>query len=625
MSSRSMLTGALLLIPILCGTGCASGTQMNWGLGRAKPTSEAVGDKTAAEDNAKLAEKAPAPAAKSKRNPFLPFSKRSIDEARKESAAADVARSSTPTTETSKAENDSGLIHADVDSEAPDGTNHDVDSSGRSKVQNADGVSDPNETAQSRIQPVGGTSSPRNAPGKVSHNADLLKRINTELSDLPAKERAELFHNLKSLDPAMVDQILKIRRMSRNISQNPQAAEAASSLDGGGHSLTSPDGKSNARPSVPVLTSPGDPAKRSGLGQSDPWSTEPNSPKTETLVLGESKPIGPPPPQLSQLPKITPSDGTAQGTDAELPPSPAPAAENVAANTAGTTDVDRSVTNIGLTGTGAQSQAVVFPPAQADPSSGSLTVSALEPKPISERNPPATLASLIAQTEQELSKLPLGTTPEEQQRFLEKHVFLRMLYWMNKQQERALQPVPGIDPADQEFWQQVFWAMTNYFDSQTIPDEADRAAQTLDQMRSAVQRLQEKAKLEIHNVAFCHKITSFGNYERFNKDEFTPGQPVLIYGEIVNFKSEATADGQYRTILKSTLEIYRAGPQGELVERIPFPATEDLCRQPRTDYFHSYEFTIPKRITLGPHVLKLVVEDQLSKKLATYTINFMVK
>ncbi len=70
-------------------------------------------------------------------------------------------------------------------------------------------------------------------------------------------------------------------------------------------------------------------------------------------------------------------------------------------------------------------------------------------------------------------------------------------------------------------------------------------------------------------------------------------------GEIVNFKSEATADGQYRTILKSTLEIYRAGPQGELVERIPFPATEDLCRQPRTDYFHSYEFTIPKRITLG--------------------------
>ncbi|MFN0198530.1 MAG: hypothetical protein ACKVT0_17425 [Planctomycetaceae bacterium] len=621
MSSRSLLTGALLLMPILYGTGCASGTQMNWGLGRSKSTAEP------ADDKAEVAENAPAPAAKSKRNPFLPFSKKKVDDAAKSSAADAVAQATTPPPGNSKSEIDPGLMHADVELNA--GESNDVDTSGRSKVQNADGVNDTENAAQDNIQPVGGTASPGH--GKVSHNVDLLKRINTELSDLPAKERAELFHNLKSLEPAMVDQILKIRRMSRNISQNPRAAEAAASLDGGGHTLTSPDGNSNARRSVPLLTSTGDPAKRSGLGQSDPWSTEPAPQKTETLILGESKPIGPPPPQLSQLPTITPSDVAPQETETGLPLSPAPAGENSASNAAGTADGDQSVTNVGLTGNATPtpaantSQVVVFPPAQADPASGSLTVSTPESKPAIERKTEASLESLIAQAEQELSKLPLGTTPEEQQRFLEKHVFLRMLYWMNKQQERALQPVPGIDPADQEFWQQLFWGMTNYFDSQTIPDEADRAAQTLDQMRSAVQRLQEKAKLEIHNVAFCHKITSFGNYERFNRDEFTPGQPVLIYGEIVNFKSEATADGQYRTILKSTLEIYRAGPQGELVERIPFPATEDLCRQPRTDYFHSYEFTIPKRITLGPHVLKLVVEDQLSKKLATYTINFMVK
>ena len=44
-----------------------------------------------------------------------------------------------------------------------------------------------------------------------------------------------------------------------------------------------------------------------------------------------------------------------------------------------------------------------------------------------------------------------------------------MLYLMSGQQERALQAIPGLDPADQEFWQQTFWGLTNYFDSASIP------------------------------------------------------------------------------------------------------------------------------------------------------------
>jgi hypothetical protein len=31
--------------------------------------------------------------------------------------------------------------------------------------------------------------------------------------------------------------------------------------------------------------------------------------------------------------------------------------------------------------------------------------------------------------------------------------------------------------------------------------------------------------------------------ERVKRDEFTPGQLVLLYAEVENFKSEATADG----------------------------------------------------------------------------------
>jgi hypothetical protein len=58
---------------------------------------------------------------------------------------------------------------------------------------------------------------------------------------------------------------------------------------------------------------------------------------------------------------------------------------------------------------------------------------------------------------------------------------------------------------------------------------------------------------------------------------------------------------------------------------MPFPPTTDLCQNQRRDYFHSYEFTVPQRIAIGPHVMKLTVEDQLSQKLATYTLNFTVK
>lgn len=172
---------------------------------------------------------------------------------------------------------------------------------------------------------------------------------------------------------------------------------------------------------------------------------------------------------------------------------------------------------------------------------------------------------------------------------------------------------------------QTVWALNDYFDQSRLPDRSDRATQTVAQLRTAIRKLQEQARLELRNVTFCHKIASYGNYERFERDEFNPGQPVLLYAEVANFTSETTAEGQYRTVLQSTIEIYKAGREGDLVERLTFPATEDLCRNYRQDYFHSYEFTIPARIALGPHVLKLTVEDQLSRKLATYSVNFTVK
>ncbi len=234
-------------------------------------------------------------------------------------------------------------------------------------------------------------------------------------------------------------------------------------------------------------------------------------------------------------------------------------------------------------------------------------------------------ARLISAIEAEAYAAQPGETEAEKQAFAKKQVDLRMLYFMSGQQERALQAIPGLEPADQEFWQQTFWGLTNYFDVTSIPSPTELAAQTVTQLTNAVLRLQEKASLELRNVTFCHKISNFGNFEKYPREEFSPGQEVLLYAEVANIHSEPIPDGKFRTSLKSTIEVYHHGPNGELIERVDLPETVDICRTHRRDYFHAYQFTIPTKLALGPHILKLTVEDQLSRRIATYTLNFTVK
>jgi len=233
------------------------------------------------------------------------------------------------------------------------------------------------------------------------------------------------------------------------------------------------------------------------------------------------------------------------------------------------------------------------------------------------------LQKIVTVAAAEAGQTSAGTTDAEKLKYVEKQVQLRMLYLLAGQPAKSLEPISGLDAADQEFWQQVFWGVSNYFDKSAMADPSDRATQTITQLRTAVNRLQEKSKLELRNVAFCQKIVNYGNYERMKRDEFTPGQPVLLYAEVENFKSEPTTDGPYRTILKSTVEIFDS--RGQLVQSMPYPPTDDLCASPRRDYYNSYEFAIPQRIGLGAHTLKLTVEDQISRKVATYTVNFTVK
>jgi len=239
----------------------------------------------------------------------------------------------------------------------------------------------------------------------------------------------------------------------------------------------------------------------------------------------------------------------------------------------------------------------------------------------------ADIPSMISSLKTDLVTATPGQTDAERVQYIRKHVNLRMLYLVAGDVSQAVEPIPGIASADQEFWQQIIWSVSNYFDDQGMPDASVRSAETIEQLRGAIAQLGQTADLKLRNTTFCHRIVSFGNYERFKEDRFTTGQPVLLYSEVENFTSRRSSNDGFRTILQSAIELYQTNDLLQPVATIPLASdtTEDFCRAQRRDYFHSYEFSIPANLEPGQYTLVLRVVDQQSRKVATSKVNFEVE
>lgn len=239
----------------------------------------------------------------------------------------------------------------------------------------------------------------------------------------------------------------------------------------------------------------------------------------------------------------------------------------------------------------------------------------------------ADIPGMINALKTELVTATPGQTDAERVQYIRKHVNLRMLHLVAGDVSQAVEPIPGIASADQEFWQQMIWSVSNYFDDQGMPDASVRSAETIEQLRGAIAQLGQTADLKLRNTTFCHRIVSFGNYERFKEDRFTTGQPVLLYSEVENFTSRRSSNDGFRTILQSAIKLYRANDLNQPAATIPLASdtTEDFCRAQRRDYFHSYEFSIPPNLEPGQYTLVLEVIDQQSRKVATSRVNFEVE
>jgi hypothetical protein len=196
---------------------------------------------------------------------------------------------------------------------------------------------------------------------------------------------------------------------------------------------------------------------------------------------------------------------------------------------------------------------------------------------------------------------------------------LRLLYLAAGRREDALRPIASLAPAEQDFWNNEFYALAELINPRT--DAAQRAAVALPHHRYAALALAEMAPLRVQNLAFCREVASYGMYTRYPQDRFQPGEEVLLYAELENFQSRSTPRG-WHTSFRARYQILDAS--GKRVAHGDLPRTEEYCAHPRRDYFVCYFVTIPSRLYDGQYTLELAVEDALGNELATATIDFAV-
>jgi hypothetical protein len=256
------------------------------------------------------------------------------------------------------------------------------------------------------------------------------------------------------------------------------------------------------------------------------------------------------------------------------------------------------------------------PPAEGGGSPGVVPVSYASPisgaqEPWLER-----LDGAVKALEAELRQSP-QTTAE-----LARQARLRLLYLASGRREDAMRPIPAASPAMQDSWAQMIYGLAAWMDVERVPDASRRAAEARQQLLAAAQRLGELAPLLVRNASFAKEVKSFGDITPFEKTEFTPGQEVLLYAELENFKSEETPKG-FHTQFRGSYEIFDA--RGQRVTAQELGKTEEYCRNHRRDFFLVYNFRLPKRIYNGRHTLQLTVEDLHGQKIGQTSLEFTVK
>ncbi len=204
---------------------------------------------------------------------------------------------------------------------------------------------------------------------------------------------------------------------------------------------------------------------------------------------------------------------------------------------------------------------------------------------------------------------------------VQQHMRLRLLHLLAGQESKALSPIPGASGAQQDYWSKQLFAISTYLDNKQQPDVKRRAAGSLMHLDGARASLAEIATLHVRNLLFVDSVDGFGAYQPHEETQFKPGEQVILYTEVENFRSESTKEG-YRTLLSTSYEVI--DQNGQRVDGAQFPDVEDLCKNQRRDFHMQYGVALPTRIYPGLYKLQLTITDQQSHKIGQTSIPFEI-
>lgn len=199
---------------------------------------------------------------------------------------------------------------------------------------------------------------------------------------------------------------------------------------------------------------------------------------------------------------------------------------------------------------------------------------------------------------------------------------LRMLYLIADRRDDAVRAIATLEPEMQEYWSKQFFALATLLDSDLIADRSNRLIESKRNLDEALRRLGESAPLFVRNLAFVTAVQSYGAYTPFDDYEFRPGEPVLLYAEVENFRCKETARGHH-TALRSSYEIFDSARQK--VDDHEFSTNEEYCKNARRDFFTVCEFRIPEKLNPGKYVLRLTVADLNGDKAGESSITFQIR
>ena len=199
---------------------------------------------------------------------------------------------------------------------------------------------------------------------------------------------------------------------------------------------------------------------------------------------------------------------------------------------------------------------------------------------------------------------------------------LRMLYLIADRRDDAVRAIASLEPEMQEFWSKQLFGLSTLLDSELISDRSNRLIESKRNLDEALRRLGESSPLFVRNLVFVTEVQSYGAYTPFDDYEFQPGEPVLLYAEVENYRCKETARG-YHTALRSTYEIFDSN-RTKVAEH-EFSTNEEYCKSARRDFFTICEFRIPEKLRSGKFVLRLTVADLNGDKAGESSITFHIR